>query len=84
MAWALLWLCVIRLASRELYLLYPFSVLYLLPHWVIEPRYFIPIVAFLILAMRPERTWVEWSTVVYQGAISAWLFIGIRNLDFFP
>lgn len=48
-AWSLLSLGVTRLREKSFYWLYPFTVLSLLPIWLIEPRYaFVPLSLFLL------------------------------------
>jgi alpha-1,2-glucosyltransferase len=49
MAWALACLATVKLRRPEYYLLYPLTVLYLLPSWLIEQRYdLVPFVLFIL------------------------------------
>lgn len=83
-AFAILSLMVTKLKSKPHYLFYPFSILYLLPSWLVEPRYFIiPFVLFL--SFREKRgIVVEFSLFAAFFTISLFLFYGTIKKIFFP
>jgi alpha-1,2-glucosyltransferase len=60
----LLSLSVARLQDPRYYLLYPFTVLYLLPSWLIEDRYCIIPVVFFLLFVKTRAKAVEYATPV--------------------
>ncbi|MBI3618785.1 hypothetical protein HY213_01985 [Candidatus Peregrinibacteria bacterium] len=80
---AVLSLAVTRLRSKPAYLLYPMTVLCLLPSWLIEERYaLIPFVLFLLFIER-QKPWVEYSLLAFWILLSAVFFWGIRADMFF-
>lgn len=81
---ALLFLAVTPLNRRSAYLLYPFSLLSLLPFWLIETRYYIPPIALFLLFKGPEPFEQERRLVLYWGALSALLFALILSRRAFP
>lgn len=71
---ALLSLLVTRFSKPIHYLLYPMTVLYLLPSWLIEQRYyFVPIVFFLLLR-RDQSVLAERTQAIYSIVLSAVLY----------
>lgn len=65
------------------YLIYPFIVLYLLPYWLIETRYyFIPLTLFLLLTKSPNSR-VEGVQTFWNILLSVYIFEGIVTLKFF-
>ncbi len=82
-AFATLSLAVTRLKRPSHYLLYPVTVLALIPSWLIEQRYFLVPFA-LFLAFRERRHWiVEWAHVVLYTGLTGFFLWGIREGRFF-
>jgi len=82
-AYSLLSLSVIRLSRKEFCLLYPATVLLLLPSWLVEPRYyFIPFVLFSLFRPRSSNL-VERSTLLIYVVASVFLFWGTARGIFF-
>ncbi len=83
MGYAILSLRCTRLVRRSFFLLYPMTVLYLGPSWLIEQRYyFIPLAFFLLF--REERTEsFENVSAAYSLAAALVVFIPVALLWFF-
>ena len=82
-ALAFLYLCAARLKQTAFYALYPATVLYLAPSWLIEQRYYIPpVVLFLLFRERDEER-IEWIMTVVWAAISLSLLYVIERGKFF-
>lgn len=77
-------LAVTRLREAPAYLVYPVAVFILTSHWLIEARYYIPIVALLLLFKLPENRWVERLTPVWFLGLSGWLMLQIVSGEGFP
>lgn len=73
----------VRLEKKSFYLLYPFTVLFLLPSWLIEARYSIVPFCFFILFKKEQSSTVSGIQIVYEVILSAILIIGILNWWFF-
>ena len=83
MAAALLSLSVTPLRERSHYLIYPFTVLALLPAWQIEPRYYL-VALILFLLVRVQRSLLfEWSLIAYLATWTAILFMGVTSGEYF-
>jgi alpha-1,2-glucosyltransferase len=82
-AFALLSLAVTPLVDKRFNWLYLFTLLSLLPFWLIEPRYyFVPLSMFLLF--RTERPgWAEWLQVAYGFLLSLILLYYIRSSTIF-
>lgn len=76
-------LSVTKLKNKNLYLLYPFTILYLLPSWLIEQRYYLIPFAFFILFAKRESKKEQYATIIYFIILSSAFIIGIRNNYFF-
>jgi len=77
-AFSLLSLAVVRFRERRFYWLYPFTVLSLLPFWLIEPRYtFVPLSLFLLFKEQ-GAAWVDWLTVGFYLPLSLLLLYLMR------
>jgi alpha-1,2-glucosyltransferase len=82
-AYSLFSLCVTTLHEKRFYWLYPFTVLSLVPFWLIEPRYsFVPLALF-ILFKKELSPWVEWITIGMYLVLSAVLLYFIHNRTIF-
>ncbi len=64
-------------------LLYFFTLVYLVPMWLIEPRYYIIPVVLFILFKKENSRFVESVQVLYFVIITLILMRGIRNAIFF-
>ena len=82
-AFSLLNLAAMPLVQKRFYWLYPFTILSLIPFWLIEPRYyFVPLSLFLLF--RTERqAWSEWLQVAYGVVFSFVLLYYIRSVTIF-
>lgn len=82
-AYALLSTAVTQFHRREYMLLFPLTVLYLLPSWLIEQRYYlIPFTLFLLLR-RNERPAVEWPQALFGIIFTGVLFYMVAERWFF-
>lgn len=82
-AYAVLSIRVTPLRQRAHYILYPFTLLFLMPSWLIEHRYyFIPLILFNLFRESKSRAF-EWATVGYYLVVSI-VFIHFisRSLSF--
>jgi len=81
--YAILSIIVTKLKKKSFYLLYPFTILFLLPSWLIEQRYYIiPFVLFILFRKKQSKI-VEYSTIALFVVSSAILFYGITKGLFF-
>lgn len=63
--------------------LYPFTIVYLLPYWLIEERYYlIPLTLFLLVS-KPVSRKIEYIQFVWWIGLSLFFFEGIQSLRFF-
>jgi alpha-1,2-glucosyltransferase len=82
-AYSILSIWATKLPSKACYLIYPTAILYLLPSWLIEQRYYlIPFALFLALKEKKSNT-VEYLTIIMYITLSLYLFWGIRYVEFF-
>lgn len=66
-------LIVTPLYDKRYNLIYPFSILFLLPHWLVDPRYhLIPLVLFLLFK-RDDPSPINYLTMLAYVALSGWL-----------
>jgi alpha-1,2-glucosyltransferase len=72
-----------RCRRRELAIVYLFTVLALVPAWLVEQRYYMIPFALLLLFRRDEGRLVEVLTSVYYVATSMIFIYGIQNNYFF-
>jgi alpha-1,2-glucosyltransferase len=82
-AYSILSISVTELYEKSFYLIYPFTILYLIPSWLIEQRYYLIPFALFILFKKEESKLVEYLSIVFYIISSALLFYGIRNELFF-
>jgi len=61
------------------WLIYPFTVLFLLPSWLIEQRYYLIPLSLLLLAREPISPRVERLQVAWFAAMSGALFLAIER-----
>jgi len=72
-------LSVTKLANKKYYLLYPLTLLFLLPSWLIEERYYlIPIVLF-VLFKRERNDWTDYATVVLNAIMTFVIFYVVSH-----
>lgn len=74
---------VIRLEKKSFYLLYPFTVLFLAPSWLIEARYYIVPFCFFILFKKEDAMLTSRIQILYEIVLSVILITGILNWWFF-
>lgn len=80
---SILSLAVTTLRRNSYYLLYLFTILSLIPFWLIEPRYsFIPLSLFLLFKQEKSLV-VEWLTIAMYIFIGILMLPAIRNGLFF-
>ncbi len=77
-ALAVLWLWVVPL-RRNWWLLYPFTVLALLPAWLVEQRYYLISLTLFLLAREPESRAVEYLQLALFAALALPIFIVIER-----
>ena len=65
--------------SREALVLFPFAILAVLPEWLIEERYYIVAIAFLMLFRKNKSAKTEYIALAAYIVISAIFFVGIAN-----
>ena len=82
-AYGLLSLCVIALNEKRFYWLYLFTLLSLVPFWLIEPRYYFVPLSLFILFKKERSPWVEWITVGVFVALSIVLVYYMRSETIF-
>ena len=82
-AWSLLSIAVTKLRQKNFYWLYPFTVLSLLPIWLIEPRYcFVPFSLFLLFKEESSPL-VEWLTIALYIIVGVLMLPPLRSELFF-
>jgi alpha-1,2-glucosyltransferase len=74
---------VIRLRRPVHYLIYPFAALSVMPIWLIEQRYYIPVFALFMLFRESASPRVERMTLAVNVIVAAYLFEGIVEGRFF-
>ena len=76
---SLLSLGVTRLQQKSFYWLYPFTLLSLIPFWLVEPRYyFVPYSLFIVMQERRDGR-LEWLDAGYNLALALVLLFLVRN-----
>ena len=81
--YSVLSIIVTKLKRKSFYFIYPFALLYLLPSWLIEQRYYIiPFVLFMLFRKKQSKI-VEYSTIILYVVSSLYLFYGVVNGLFF-
>ena len=82
-AYSVLSLRVTKFTRSYFYFLYPVTALYLMPSWLIEPRYYIvPFVLFELFREKRSAS-LEFSTLICFLIFSGWLFYNLIMLRFF-
>jgi alpha-1,2-glucosyltransferase len=72
-----------RLYERKYYLIFPLSILFLAPHWPVDPRYYlIPFVLFLLFKEDDPKP-VRYLTYPMYVGLSCYFFLSIVTYDFF-
>ena len=83
-AYSILSLCVTPLRKKSFYLLYPFTIVYLLPNAIIEIRYcFIPFALFLLLKEPDSDRITLFTLATYIVPVAVFMYL-LCNLTFFP
>ncbi len=67
----------IRLRQPVHYLIYPFAALSLMPVWLIEQRYYIPVFALFMLFRESASPRVERTLVAMYVVMALYLFAGV-------
>ena len=70
-----LYLCGVKFRDKGDYLLYPFTVLYLILSWLIEPRYYFIPFAFFIIFKPSSKVWVERVVLWYYIIVGIMFFV---------
>jgi len=82
-AYSVLSIAVTKLHQKSDYLLYPFTILFLMPSWMVSTRYhMIPLILFLLFRKESSKS-VEYSTIALYMISAAVLFFGISNHKIF-
>jgi alpha-1,2-glucosyltransferase len=72
-----------KLYAREYYLIYPLSVVFLMPHWNVDPRYhLLPLLLFLLFKEGDSRAVTRITGLMYV-ALSAYFFESIATYEYF-
>jgi len=71
----LLLLCAVPLREKWHYLIYPATVLFLAPSWLIHARYFIIPFTLFTLYRRPAEPKWEWATLILLMAVSVFAML---------
>jgi len=66
-------MAVTELSRKEWYLIYFFAILFLLPSWLIEQRYYIIPFMLFMLFKKNSSVWVDIVTILYFIIILCWL-----------
>lgn len=80
---SLLSLAATRLRRASFYLLYPMTLLFLLPSWLIEQRYYLIPFAFFLLMRERRDLRIEYAFAVYCALGAGYLFWGVAHDWFF-
>lgn len=83
MAWAFLSLCVTPLRKASYYWLYPVAALALIPHSLVEQRYFFEFLVLFILFRKPETEKLDFITLAIYVPVTLYLCLGIGRIQFF-
>ncbi len=81
--YAVLSLCVIRYDKKIFFFLYPFTLAFIVPSWLIEQRYYLVPFAIFLLARERYHWTVEYSLLILSMGLSAYFFWGIQQGKFF-
>lgn len=82
--WTILSCLNIKFINKKMYFLYLFSFLSFVFHWLIEPRYIIPAIAFFILFKEEKSFELESLTIFLNEMITIIIILGINMRLFFP
>jgi alpha-1,2-glucosyltransferase len=74
----------VSLQQKAFLLLYPATVLALLPIWMIEQRYYLAPFTLFLLFRKAEAPWLEWILTLWLAILSFLILGGIRSDSFFP
>jgi alpha-1,2-glucosyltransferase len=82
-AYSVLSLIVIPLKERQFYWIYPASVLFVTPSWLIEQRYYLIPFSLFLLARKQERNCTEYLLLAFYVPVALFLFYGVASGLFF-
>lgn len=82
-AYSILSISVTKLHRKSFYLIYPITLFFLMPSWLIEPRYYLISFTLFILFKKNESKLVEYLTIIIYVIASGILFYWIRTGRFF-
>jgi alpha-1,2-glucosyltransferase len=72
-----------RLYERKYYLIFPMSIIFLAPHWPVDPRYYlIPFVLFLLFKEDDPKPIRYFTYLMYVG-LSGYFFLSIVSYKYF-
>ncbi len=83
MLFALLSLAVSPLRHHKFYYLYPIMVVCVIPHALVEQRYFMETIALLMLFLSFQNRKVQIATLALYIPLTTYLCSGISNIQFF-
>ncbi|WP_028875867.1 hypothetical protein [Teredinibacter turnerae] len=83
MAIALLSLMVTPLREKRFYWLYVVAIASLLPHSLVDQRYFMEAITMFLLFMLPQHTRLHWYTLAIFIPVTLIICIGIGDIRFF-
>jgi len=82
-AYSMFSISVTKLHRKSFYILYPTTLIFLLPSWLIEQRYYLIPFTLFILFKKEESKLVECLTITFYVLASAGIYLGMRNNFFF-
>lgn len=81
--WSVLSLSCTRLYAREFYLIYPLSIVALLPLWHVDPRYFLPPFVLFLLFKEDDSRPVQLITGLFYAGASGYFLHEIVTYEYF-
>jgi len=73
-----------RLREKKYYLMYLFAVLFVLPSWLIEPRYYIVPFSLYLLLRVEEKARDEWFLLGWEVLLAVGILVGTTSKLLFP
>ncbi|MFL0811018.1 MAG: Dol-P-Glc:Glc(2)Man(9)GlcNAc(2)-PP-Dol alpha-1,2-glucosyltransferase [Agarilytica sp.] len=83
MALAFLGLAVTPMRKKHFYFLYPVMLISVLPHALIEQRYYMDTIALLMLFLHLNKRKIQVFTLALYIPVTTYLYSGISKIDFF-
>jgi alpha-1,2-glucosyltransferase len=71
------------LYERKYYLIFPLSILFLAPHWMVDPRYYVIPFVFFLLFKEDDPKPIRYITYLMYVGLSGYFFLSIVSYDYF-